>query len=378
MLEKTLVRHKMTDLHYGGRVLDFWFLAHEQTGEPVHEICGYALISRINGAHKTLGTSRTYVQHLKQFWEDVVLWNGLDWREISDEDISSYLHDHRFKAKGLSGKTIQGQLAAISEFYKWAYKYGLLEYPKEIEIGFDFPELLDAMTYAKKEMLIQSQFIPKDEFNQLVECIDRKSRYLSIRDELALLLGYECGTRTSELTNQHNFKIKQIKALLKEAEAKGESTFDLKIYGKGNNKERTILITTRVFNKLKIFLRDKKLRGKFSDDLPLFLDEKGKPIVSPDYGSGVFARARNRMPYSNKEWDNKVYHSLRHSFATNLACWCYENNKSWQSVIPPRMGHNDWQTSLIYVEADALLNNRIDFLEKIKSKGQLKRYVRGK
>ena len=119
MKKKELARHKMSDLYYGGRHIDFWFVADKESGEPTHEICGFALISRITGKHKTIGTSKTYVQQLKLFWEDVILWNNLDWREVTDEEITLYLFEHRFKQQKLSGKSIQVQLTAILEFYAW-------------------------------------------------------------------------------------------------------------------------------------------------------------------------------------------------------------------------------------------------------------------
>ncbi len=366
----------MTDLHYGGRYLDFWFLADKETGEPLHEVCGFSLISRITGKHRTLATSNTYIQQLKMFFEELVFWNNRDWRDITDEDIETYLYVHCFKKKGLAGSSILLQLTVIKEFYNWAYRFGLIEHPKEIDIGFEHPDLLHAMIYGRKEKLIQSQYIGKEDFKNLLAGIDRTSRFLAIRDELALLLGYECGTRTSELTNPVNFNVKQLKRLIQQCDAENRTTFDLAIYGKGGNKQRTLLITSRVFIKLKLYLSDRKLRGKFTEELPLFLTETGKPIQSPDYGSSVFHSAK-LSAFSSGDWDNKRYHSLRHSFATNLASWCYEENRPWQSIIPPRMGHNHWRTSLIYVEIDALMNNRIDLLDKLKSKGQFERYVRG-
>jgi len=369
----------MSDFRYGGRAIDFWFPVQKGSGEPIHEISGFSLISRINGRHRTQATSKAYVQHLKMFWEDVVLWNDLDWRDITDEQIVLYLYQHRFLQDKCSGKTIGAQLIAISEFYKWAYHYGLIEYPKEIDIGFDYPDLMDQLIYSNKQTLIQSQYISKDDFNLLLASITGETRYVLIRDELALLLGYDVGLRTSELTNGYNLNVRNLKDLIKKTEFDNRTTFDIVIHGKGNNKARVITVTTRLFLKFKIFLSDKKLRGKFSEDLPLFLDPNGKPIISPDYGSSVFRRAKNNCPqFYGDSWKHKHYHSLRHTYATNLAAWCYENNKSWQAVLPPKLGHKDWRTSLIYVELDALLNNRVELLEKLKSKGNLRRYSHGR
>lgn len=59
----------------------------------------------------------------------------------------------------------------------------------------------------------------------------------------------------------------------------------------------------------------------------------------------------------HKRWtlsDRKVFHCLRHSYATNLASWCYDNDKTYQ-LVQDRLGHSDFSTTKIYIHFSALL-----------------------
>ncbi|MFC1626065.1 tyrosine recombinase XerC [Pseudomonadota bacterium] len=378
MSNSVLKLRYMEGLKYGGKSHVFSYVVNRETGKPIHEICGFAFISAITGKHKTRDSSKSIIQQLKQFWEDVVLYNDIDWRGLSDEAILQYLYEYRYLEQDCKGPTIDLQRTAIQTFYDWAYKYGFIEHPMELDIGFDIEGFKDAVDQPDPHTVIQSQYITDKEFKKLLANVRGESDYIRIRNEIALLLGKESGTRTHELTSPYNFNVSALLDAIQKAESENKTAFDFTIYGKGNGKSRKIEISTKVFIKLKRFLRDKKLRGKFSSDLPLFLDENGKPIISSGFGTSVFKDAKDTtLEFTGKIWEKRTYHSLRHTYATNLATWCSENGMDWRTVLPSRLGHSHWETSQIYVEVDALIHNRSDILNQLKVNIPLRSYKRG-
>jgi site-specific recombinase XerD len=367
MRNSILKLEHMKGFKYGGISYDFSYVVDRKTGEPVHELCGFALVSAISEKNRTPSSSKSIVQQLKIFWEDLVIFNQIDWRLLSDEEIEQYLYEYRFLEKKLAANSINLQKSAIQSFYDFAYKYGFIEFPMELDIGFELDGFKEYLEYPDPHIAIESQYIQKNDFEKLLAKVPGESNYLLHRNELALMLGYHCGVRTHELTNEYNFRINQLLNAIDKAKKNKKSSFELTIYGKGNQKPREILITTKVFNKLNQFISDKKLRGKFPTYLPLFLDQNGKPIIGTGLGSYVFRQAKAaHNEFIGKKWQHRTYHSLRHTFATNLATWLAVRGEDWRLHLPPRMGHKRWETSQIYVEVEALMNNRSDVLNKLK------------
>ena len=90
-------------------------------------------------------------------------------------------------------------------------------------------------------------------------------------------------------------------------------------------------------------------------------------LIGTGFGSYIFRISKaSCRSFIGKRWKYKTYHSLRHTYATNLATWCSENGYDWRAHVPSRLGHSKWETSQIYVEVEALMNNRIDVLNKLK------------
>ncbi|ELQ19028.1 integrase [Pseudomonas fluorescens BRIP34879] len=51
---------------------------------------------------------------------------------------------------------------------------------------------------------------------------------------------------------------------------------------------------------------------------------------------------------------NRCFHSLRHSYATNMARYLRENDLPIQ-ILQDLMGHKDLETTMIYVHLEAML-----------------------
>ena len=359
------------NFNYNGINIDFAYPIDRKTGQPFHVLCGYAISSVRNGSHNTINSSYSYMCQLKKYFEEFIEYNDLNWNEVVDDDIVSYLDDFQFKENKLSSRTIELQRQAIISFYKWAYKYGYIDYPMELDINCEHQELMEHLQQHDPYQGIINEYITKNEFNILLENIPGESDYLMLRNEIILMFGRECGLRTHEVTSKNNFKVDKLRQLIEETENKGKKSFEINIYGKGNNKKRKILITPILFQKLKHFIFDKNLRGRFSPTLPLFTSENGKPITTSSHGTKLFNETKKISSFSNiKSWDNKVFHSLRKTFATNLATYCYENGIDWRSYLPPRLGHESWEMSEKYIISEALMNNRQDVLNELRPKAK--------
>lgn|GEM_PF-3141897 len=360
------LRH-LLQFNYAGIPYDFAYLVDRRSGTPHHLTCGFALHSAISGKHRTLQSSIAIIEQLKLFFEELVLFNQLDWRDVSSEQILQYLHEYRYKAKGLSGRSINLQRHAIESFYDWAYQLGFIDTPKELEIEFQIDGFKDHIENPDPHTAIESQYISQQEFEVLLANVPGRTRYMKLRNELVMLLGYMCGTRTHELTHQHNFVVAELLDKLDLANNTDRRSFEVTVYGKGNNKARNVLVTPRLFQSLKNFLTDPRLRARFDTNSPLFLNQLGKPITGTNLGSQVFRKALANCPeFVSHQWQRRSFHSLRHSFATNLATWCAETGYDWRSHVPARLGHSHHSTSLIYVEVEALMNNRVKLLNELR------------
>ena len=119
---------EIINFSYGGTHIDFAYPFDLDTGEPFHLLSKYSLSKAKNGTHKTIKSSYGYIYQLKKYFEEFIDYNSLDWREVSNEDIISYLSYFQFKENRLSARTIELQRQAIISFYTWAYQYGHIDF----------------------------------------------------------------------------------------------------------------------------------------------------------------------------------------------------------------------------------------------------------
>lgn len=79
------------------------------------------------------------------------------------------------------------------------------------------------------------------------------------------------------------------------------------------------------------------------------------------------AAVRTKNPY----WDTRVFHSLRHTYATNMVTWLHNQNlNNYHIILPEYMGHASVETTDSYIQFEAVLNNRHSILNKLKVKNK--------
>lgn len=105
--------------------------------------------------------------------------------------------------------------------------------------------------------------------------------------------------------------------------------------------------------------RDKLNYGEGS----LFCSTNGKNITDPKFASQVFSKAfcAAKLTRTNRQG----FHRLRKSFGTNLVQDCYDNHTDPWVEVPRRLGHQDFQTTLRYIQFDALRHNRSRVLSEL-------------
>lgn len=373
---KRLSTLKITNLPYAAGKLNFSIIIDKITKRPINVLTGYLLSYAINNPDPIGNTSSTYANALKVFFEEIVYFNDIDWKDIKDEDMGAYLFGHLLKNKGLSGKTIKLKIAALKSFYEWAYSTGLLEYPLDFNYAYEYPGFREHLHIGDAKKSLASLYIKKKEFLKILENIPSSSTYINQRDEIVMLLGYYSGFRAHETTSEHNLEINEIIRLLEKAQENNEFSIEVTIYGKGNYKARKVLLPPEVTTKIQEFIKKRKQKKHGGLTGPLIASEKGK-ILNHKHASRIFRESiLNCLNCIEQKWMNYSYHSLRHTYATNLVTFCHENSMDWQAILPARLGHNDLSTSLIYVEFEALMFNRLNILEKL---NVLKKYgpIRG-
>lgn len=350
MIEKVLV----TNIQFGGRKLSSIAFLKSDTGDIFWEPTLF-LLSR---AQKGLSpaTLDANAQDLTSFLNVVLTSSGnIDWKNISDEQMTAYIQKYLFEKKGLAEKSITRHIDTLKSYYEWAYRIQLIDRPKMFSWGYDSGIARDT------NIDIGSKFIPKEDFDELQASLNTSNSYIIERDELILSFGYFTGTRAAEVVDPRNLNIVMLRRKINEASQQNRITIDVKIFGKGE-KPRTIVIPPELFEALKKFVFGR--RGEIGDG-PLFCDMSGMPL-NRQHASTVFRNAKSTCSDLIKNrLKDKSYHCLRHTFATNLVTYCYETNRDPWLLVPERMGHTDRSTTLQYIAWEAYINNRIDLVKSL-------------
>lgn len=259
-------------------------------------------------------TLESYSHDLKAFSEYIMSKNSDSLRNVSSDDLSSFLLFLDSIGIGASSRT--RYLSSIRGFYQYLLSNKLIENnPAEIidlpKSGRKLPETLS--------------------INQVDELLNQPdiTTIVGIRDKAMLETMYACGLRVSELIN-----LKQ-KDIIEEIEI-------IRVFGKGN-KERIVPIGSSAMlwiNNYKT-VRIQFLKGKATDDI-LFLNQRGTLLTRMGFWKIL-------KSYSIKLNTNiNIHpHMLRHSFATHLL----EGGADLR-IVQEMLGHSDISTTQIYTHTD--------------------------
>lgn len=363
---------ELSDIKFGGGVISSYIIVRD--GEIVPEPTIY-LLNR-SKFQPSINTSKAYAQSLKTFFEVLESSSSdIDWKSVTEPMMSHYINDYLLGERKLSEKSLNPHIEALKDFYQWAWKTRLLDKPKRF--SFSYSKGRGELSREKRNISLKSQYIAEADFILLLSNVTSNHKehksYIVERNELILCLGYMAGLRAAEVTDVRNFNTVEVRKLIEEAKKESKKAIRIEIIGKGK-KLRYIDIDPALFEKIDHFISNRRLK---IPDGPMIANYDGSPL-SPGYASTVFGAVRSKCYSSctSKKWDSYSFHSLRHTYATNLVTWCYENGVDPKVRIPERLGHEDWQTTLNYLHFEAVKNGRSSVLEDLalyrKEKGSSK------
>ncbi len=238
----------------------------------------------------------------------------------------------------------------LKELFNIGGKYGFCERKSRL-LSY---QIDDETTSLDRADIILSQHINKSQLNELLENITTQSSFERDRDQLALKMGYELGLRSGELVRGNNFSISRLEKVRLEYRFGEAIPWNIVGKGRGGGKTREILIKPRLAENLFDFIN--KYEALFKNSNHLFTQRNGKKL-SPQYGTKTFYHAKNNI--NDPQLNNLSFHSLRHTYATNLALWCQENQIN-DRLVQDRLGHTYPETTAIYIEVAHIMNNNLE------------------
>lgn len=317
-------------------------------------------------------TIKAAADDLKGFFQ-ALSDHGQDWRELTDSDMSGYLYGHLLKSRSLTENSIVRHKTTIKMFYQHSWNVGFLDTPPTFSYTYLSNNLkLQGESYKKVNFDLYNKYVAIDIFKYLLSNVIAQAPFEKERDELVLHIGYHCGLRTSEVTDPRNLLTADLRKLIAIAVDCGQKTINIPIIGKGE-KLRNIDVPPRAFVKIKKFLDGNRAN---IPDGPLICRRNGAPL-SLEHATYVFRSAKicasakieevitalhekdAHMHFIRKPSFMKLtFHSLRHTYATNLVDFCYKHGYDPWQYVPEQMGHEDEETTEEYVVFDGKLNRR--------------------
>lgn len=250
----------------------------------------------------------------------------LDIADIDAELVGAFLN-HLERDRHNSARTRNTRLAAIRSLFR----YAALRHP---EHAGSIQRILAIPT--KRYDRTQVSFLAPDEVDALLAAPDRNT-WFGRRDHALMLLAIQAGPRVSELTR------------LACGDVQLRPGAYVRCHGKGR-KERVTPLTTHTVAVLRVWMRERA--GQPTD--PLFPTARGTQM-SADAVQWLLAKHTAAAAKSCRSIANKKVspHVLRHTCAMNLL-----QSGVDIAVIALWLGHENIQTTQIYLHADLQLKER--------------------
>lgn len=282
----------------------------------------------INAFLEYLKYEKNYSKHtILAYKTDLTAFKDFCIVEYSQEEIQN-VHYNQIRSwvvslvrQGVLNRTINRKISSLKTFYKFLQK------TEEIEVN-----PLAKHKALKIQKKIQVPFT-KEEVNNVINTLDEKDDFISVRNKLTVELFYSTGMRRIELVN---LKMNNINIYDK----------TIKVLGK-RNKERFVPLLPSVLETLTKYLQ---LRGQVrSDAEELIVTEKGNKIyemlvyrIVISYFSAVSTKVK------------KSPHILRHTFATHLL-----NQGADLNSVKELLGHSSLAATQVYT------HNSLEQLKKV-------------
>lgn len=293
------------------------------------------------------------------------------WDKLTDKQLRAYFEVVLPSQRGNSLSTINQTMTRIKKFYDYLYEYGWLANPPHFSwmVSENLRNEL-ILEQAVKDSFdpynLPAQYIPEQEFKTLLSYIHLQNQYKADRLDIILSLGYYSGFRRNETVRHENLKLPAINKAIKDANDKGKEGFHLVIIGKGQ-KTRTIYVPEILKQKIVRFINGPRANIPGEN---LICNPDGS-CLNEQYATENFEATRANLIRNNGKhkthWLNphRNYHSLRHSYATNLAEYCKQTNTHTR-ILNDRLGHSDEATTWLYVHFNALLHQDNDTAKQAK------------
>jgi site-specific recombinase XerD len=344
---------------------------------PLHDqsiVCPPSLFLLHLARHrKSLKSIRSRAEDLKPFFE-ALAERELDWRDITDSQMSGYLETTLHAGKGLSDKSIQRHSSSLRGMYGFTTDSGLSD--KAFDFSFTYVrkdgQVKQGISKKKVFIKLHTKYINKDLFEIILANVCQKPGFLRSRDELALAIGYDAGLRAAEVTSDLNLSVSKLQAAFVQADQRKEFSITIDVIGKGN-KHRRVNLNTRLTNKIRNFINGprKDIPGDF-----LICKADGSAL-SEKHASKVFCSAKQASTPSMKQKIKELavdpsafytipsnaivklsFHCLRHSYSTNIVTFCNVKGYDPMAYLPDQLGHSDPEVSKQYINFEASILNR--------------------
>jgi site-specific recombinase XerD len=302
---------------------------------------------------KSINTLKNYSYKLQTFFS-ILDDSEMIWSEVDEEIMTRYLNAYLVQELRLSEKSLIVHVASLQGFYEWVYGVGMTDKRKDFSYTILDRGVYRSVQKSHKDVTkaYNSQYIDRKKFKSLLVNIKTNVGYLLARNELILMFAYDMGLRRAEIVDFNNLKVSDFKRIDE------DELLKIPIIGKGK-KLRYVPVPERLRVKISNFIS--MYQNKFNS-VNLICTQKGE-ILEPNQVWRVFTEAKVRC--QDAFFDTRVFHSLRHSYATNLAAWCYEHGLDPFVILPEYMGHSDKKTTIGYVAFEAMLHNRHQLLQRL-------------
>ncbi|MET0107150.1 MAG: site-specific integrase [Sedimenticola sp.] len=354
--------YMVENVKWGGGKLSFYCVIDAETDVPLPAPSSFLL--SVAKKNPCLNTSRAYAQVLKDFF--TVLNESakhVNWKSVTDGMMSHYIYGYLKKKRRLGDRSIGLHITVLSLFYSWAYSDGFIDSPKAYSFATDGDDKPLKVQGGDRHTALRAQYLSRNDFDLLLSSVEGSDPFVIERNELTLCLGYYAGLRAVETIDPRNFQTEDVAEILRLTKQKGKMECDIEIVGKGE-KLRKVKIKPELFARIDRFING---RRKILPSGPMICSVNGVAIKTKQFASNVFTDAKiSCEKCTDERWMNYSFHGLRHTYATDLVTWCYETKVGdpWQ-IVPEYMGHEDVQTTRDYVFLEAVMNNRIELIEKL-------------
>jgi len=275
-----------------------------------------------------------------------------------------YLHGELFQSRDYLPATMSRHIETLKRYYAWLYRKGYLDTLPDFDWNYKHlftSEPSNNTAYESTQHTLNSLYVDRETFQKLMAGISSNNAFIIARDELALRLGYDCGTRAHEVLNLDVKIVRQAISKAKDENNGIYASVDVKLTGKGNV-NRLLLLIPDICEIIDIYL--KRFRMKMNNgNGPLLCTIYGTPIKSMKHASTVFRNACKTAGIQRHH--HQGYHRLRKTFGTNLVDECYKAGTDPWVEVPRRMGHRDVETTKLYIQFDALRNHRSSVLSSL-------------